>query len=508
MADRVDLDGNYLTGKQLFLRGTVALVVIGLVAAALVVKWTGLLDRSVHAIAELHNIGDGLPSRSDVKFRGVLVGIVENVTPGSGGRPNLVGIRLNSTYAQHIPANITARVVPSNVFAVSSLQLVDNQENVTGTPIHDGAHIAEDTALPTVLFQTTITKLRDILGAAGRGRNDHSVGILAAVGAATNDRRGELLTSAAQLDRLIDQLNGIVATDQEPSTVSALVAAAQGLSRTAPDLVDALHEAVGPMRTLAEQRRQLDSFLSAGAHTAGTTVEALDHQVDRLVQITTDLTPVLGVLAQNARHFVPISRRMTRFSDTFFAEVWDSELDTPRGRVNLSFTPSYTYTRADCPRYGALLGPSCFTAPQVPVRADLPEVLLPQNYQPPPDLAPPAGTIIGDDGNLIAVGPPLVNPNPDLHDPNPPLPPGVSPALPVPGSAAPPPVTPSNDTASPAAPASFGGNVGPVGSTSERDQLGRILGQPATVAGQLLLGPAARGTTVTLTPLGAAKPNP
>lgn len=494
MVDRVDLDGNYLTGRQLFLRGTAAIVVIGLVAAVLVVKWTGLLDRGVYAIAELHNIGDGLPSGSDVKFRGVLVGTVENVTPGSGGQPNLVGVRLNSPYAQAIPESISARVVPSNVFAVSSLQLVENRENTAGPPIHDGARIAEDTALPTVLFQTTITKLRDILGAAGR--NDHSVGILAAVAAATNDRRGELVTSAAQLNRLIDQLNGIVATDQGPSTVSALLAAAQSLSRTAPDLVDALHEAVGPMRTLAEHREQLDSFLSAGAHTAATNVEALNNQTDRLVQITTDLTPVLGVLAQNAHHFVPISQRMTRFSDTFFAEVWDSELDTPRGRVNLSFTPSYTYTRADCPRYGALLGPSCFTAPQIPVRADLPEILLPQNYQPPPDLAPPAGTIIGDDGNLIAVGPPLVNPHPDLRDPNPPLPLGVSPASPVPGSA------------NPAAPASFGGNIGPVGSTSERDQLGRILGQPATVASQLLLGPAARGTTVTLTPPPAPKPNP
>ena len=60
-------------------------------------------------------------------------------------------------------------------------------------------------------------------------------------------------------------------------------------------------------------------------------------------------------------------------------------------RAMLSFTPSYRYTRADCPHYGELKGPSCFTAPLVPVRPDLPEVLLPQNYQPPKDLAPPPG---------------------------------------------------------------------------------------------------------------------
>jgi len=53
-----------------------------------------------------------------------------------------------------------------------------------------------------------------------------------------------------------------------------------------------------------------------------------------------------------------------------------------------------------------------------------------------------------------------------------------------------------------AAPASYGGNVGPVGSQHERDQLGAITGQgrPASVATQLLLGPLARGATVSLKP--------
>lgn len=94
----------------------------------------------------------------------MLVGSVNDVVPAANGRPNYVQINLKPEYATSIPAAVTARVVPSNVFAVSSVQLVDNGP---GASIRAGAHIPEDTRLPTVLFQTTISKLRDLLAAAG-----------------------------------------------------------------------------------------------------------------------------------------------------------------------------------------------------------------------------------------------------------------------------------------------------------------------------------------------------
>lgn len=113
----------------------------------------------------------------------------------------------------------------------------------------------------------------------------------------------------------------------------------------------------------------------------------------------------------------------------------------------------------------------------------------------------------------MATGPPLYNPDPSLADPNPPLPwwPWqIGPAPRVPGTAdpddAPPPPPPSPPPSpappGPVAPAAYGGNVGPVGSQRERDQLGLITGQgrPASVATQLLLGPVARGSAVSLQP--------
>lgn len=520
------------SNRQLFLAGTAMIVVSALVALLLVMKSTGRLESYTRIVADLDNVGDGLPSRSDVRYHGLLVGTVNDVDPADHGEPNFVNIDLTAEYAPAIPNTVTARVVPSNIFAVSGVELVDNGE---APAIRTGDHIKEDTKLPTVLFQTTISKLRDILFATGRGREDKTLGVLAALGAATHDRRPQLLRAGAQLDRIVNQLNSVVATDAgSPSMLSALVAAAGGLQQTAPDLLDALHRAVGPMQTLVEQRAQLDSMLTAGATTLDTTHTALANNVDRMITVGAQLTPVLGALAQNSNHWVPGFQKIKNFSDKF-PQGWNFDMDVFNLRANLSLTPTFSYTRADCPQYSGLKGPSCFTAPLIAVRPDLPEVLLPQNYQPPPDLMPPPGTVRGPNGNLVAVGPPLVYPNgPSLVDPNPPLSEGIgtgilggigppmAPAPPVPGTTnpalKPTPINPNPAPIAPvapwppgflpadpgphalpaeAAPASFGGNVGPVGSAQERNQLSYITGRPATAATQLLLAPLVRGMTVT-----------
>ncbi|OBJ26076.1 mammalian cell entry protein [Mycobacterium sp. 1165196.3] len=512
MPNSLDFDGRGPSDHQLLAMGATVLLIAGLITGALLLKSTGKLNDYVRVVAELTNVGDGLPARSDVKYHGLLVGAVDNVVPAAYGKPNYVQINLKPEYAKDIPGAVTARVVPSNVFAVSSVQLVDGGP---GSSIRSGARIPEDQQLSTVIFQTTISKLRDILAATGRGREDHSVGLLAAVAAATNNRRSALLTAGAQLTRVLDELNSIVATDPGPTTVSALLDATRGLQSTAPELVDVLHDAVKPMQTLAEKREQFRSLVTGSHHTIGVNRQAFDNHTDQLIEMTQNLTPVLGVFALHSDKFVPIFTRLNRLSDKFFEEVWDPELDTGNMRVNLALTPSYTYTRADCPRYGQLLGPSCYTAPTIAVRPDLPEVLLPQNYHPPADLAPPPGTQVGPDGNLVPVGPPLYNPNPSLQDPNPPLPwwpwP-IGPAPRVPGTAdpddaPPPPPGPNPGPPGAVAPSGFGGNVGPVGSQHERDQLGLITGQghSASVATQLLLGPVARGTSVSLKP---AQPQP
>lgn len=473
MGNTFDPNGRGWSDRKLLIGGAVVLAVVSLVTTGLLAKSKGYLDDRVSVTAEMMNVGDGLPERADVKFRGVLVGAVTSVDPGIDGRPNIVHIDLKPTAAQQIPSTVTARVVPSNVFAVSSIQLIDRG---AGVPLHPGAVVAEDAEFPTTLFQSTINRLRDLLSATERSTDDPPVGLLALIADATNGRGDKLLASGARLQRILTEMNQLMAAGPEdPSTMTSLSAMSRALDTATPNLLDSLDTALVPMRTVAEKQSQIRELLSAGLDTAGRASSALDNQMDRLIGITTHLEPVVGVFAQNQDKFLPIATRLTRLTDKGYEEAWNPKRQTFNANIIVSFTPLWNYIRADCPRYGALEGPSCQTAPEVRKKFDIPQVLLPGSYKPPPDLAPPPG---------------LPLPAGDLD--------GTPAAPPGPGQTSPDQPAPADPPGAAAAPASYGGNVGPVGSPTERQQLSAVLGQQPSSAQQILLGPLARGTVVTV----------
>ncbi|MCX4091764.1 MlaD family protein [Nocardia sp. alder85J] len=353
-------DGRPTSDLRLFWRGIIFLVVAGVVAAAMIARSEGVFQRPVRVTADLVDVGDGLPVKSDVKYRGVLVGLVRSVTASTGGGPNQVRIDLFPQFAAGIPGTVTARVVPSNVFAVPSVQLVDNGP---GPALAAGARIPQDHGLETVRLQTSLTALSRIVAAVGRSPADPTLGILATVEQATSGRGADALRAGAQLDRIARGLDAAMAPDGNPSLLVALSDALSGLQSAAPDLLDAVHQAVVPMQTVAADRIQLADLLSGGLTTTTTVAAALQHNTDTLTGITGRMSPVLDVLAQGGRNFTQMAISETRISTTFRTGFWHADTQSATAKVIVELTPHKQYTRADCPRYGNLAGPSCETAP-------------------------------------------------------------------------------------------------------------------------------------------------
>ncbi|MEZ0367249.1 MlaD family protein [Mycobacterium sp. pUA109] len=501
MPNSFDTDPRGPSNRLLIFAGICFIVIMTITNVAAVAKSKGTLDNLVRVDAQLVNIGDGLPARSDVKFRGVLVGSVAQVAPSTHGGPNVVHIDLQPDYASGIPNTVTARVVPTNLFAVSTVQLIDNGPG--SGPLRPGAVVHEDKTRSTLVFQDALAKLRRVLASVGHGPGDHSVGLIAALGEATHGRGQQLTDAGHDFNEILAQLNTVVSPDDVgPSTLSALSSAADELRVASPDLFNALDNAIRPMRTFAEKRQELTDFLSGGLHTTETLGEAFEHQIDRLISISTEFTPALGVLADHADDFPNISTRVQALANNIYDEAYDPDTHLFTAKAVIAFTPTRSYVRADCPRYGALEGPSCQTAPEVPTAPDLMPALASRGFPPTP----------GVTENRPNVTPPRHSmPEDPQGPPAPPAPPWVLPPLPPGSKDLPegyPPAPSPEPTAEPSAftpggqpqAVIIGGNVGPVGSREEKAQLSRIVGGHADTATEFLLGPLARGSTVYVAP--------
>ncbi|WP_280255051.1 MlaD family protein [Nocardia wallacei] len=359
MSIAFESDGKVLPNWQLLLRGLAFLVVLAAVSGLMIARSQGAFRDTVRVTAELVNVGDGLPAKSDVKYQGVLVGQVTEVVPSTDGGPNHVHIDMKPGQLSGIPATVTARVVPSNVFAVPSIQLVYNGR---GAPLAPGARIPEDRSRETVRLQTSLTALSRIAAAAGRSGSDPALGILAVVERATAGHGSEAVRAGAELTRIAQALNDTMAPDGTGSTLDALTRALDGLRSSAPDLLGAVHSAVTPLRAVAERRDQLTTLLTSGLATTGTVATALENNTGTLTGITGKLGPALGTIADGSPNFAQMAISQSQMSYDFI-KLWDTADQNMNAKIILELTPHRQYTRADCPRYGDLEGPSCRTGP-------------------------------------------------------------------------------------------------------------------------------------------------
>ena len=428
--------------RTLAISALVAVALVATILAATVLKARGSLTDSVPVTAELSDVGDGLPKSSDVKYRGVIVGSVRGVTPGLRGKRTVVKIALEPARAKGIPSTVTARVVPSNLFAVSSVQLLDDASGTTTRTLRGGDVITENRDNDTVQFQTALSKIRDIVAASAREPGDTTVGLLAAITTATDRRGTDIVRAGTQLRRITSEINAVM-TPIGPSLLDGLTESVTALRKAAPDLLDALHSSVVPMQTVAAQSHQLQTLLSGGITTAGRIDVAMRNNATILKKITSEAAPIADVVGRGGYSFTGTVVAIAEISDKWFTEFWPEGQQNARGKFRLQITPHRLYTRADCPRYGTMEGDSCKTAPTV---VTAPKYTGKKSHV-------TQGYRAGGDRTG-----------------------GYKPV------------------------ASMGGNVGSVGSPAEQQQLGALVGgNPVTST--LLLGPVTRGADVTVSPV-------
>ncbi|VFA99833.1 MCE family protein [Nocardia cyriacigeorgica] len=367
----LDPSGRGPTARQLTLSGLAVLATMVLLLSLLALRYTGYFEAKVPVTVTLTSTGDGLPARADVKFRGMVVGAVSAVDVVAAGQRQEVFVDLKPAVAETIPDNVTARVIPNNLFGVTAIELVDNgpSEGV----LHAGSTIAEDTSVGTVQLQTTLTVLRDVLD----NIQPEKLGRVLATFSAALDPGARVPGST--IERLDNWITQVRAIDGVGELLGDLGRATTALSQSAPELVGVLAESVTTARTLTERRDELIALLANASGAVDSVNSLFAGNPNAAKELVPGLDELFGSLARDPDAIPYTAANLNATLEKMQSVFSFGPRKQMVWKMDVSFTPFQQYTAEDCPRYGEMTGPRC-GGPSVPT------VAPPQEY--PPQMLP------------------------------------------------------------------------------------------------------------------------
>ncbi|MFE3799511.1 MCE family protein [Nocardia tengchongensis] len=477
----IDPSGRGPTMRQLLIAGVCGLTVMAVILGFLMARYKGYFVEKVNVTANLTTTGDGLPANADVKFRGVLVGAVKDVSVAAKGELQQVHIEMKPEYTSGIPANVTARVVPSNLFAVTSVELVYN--GTDSAHIKEGSQIAEDTSKGTIALQDTLTTVRNILGKLDPVQLGRVLGTLSYA----LDGSGRMPGST--IERVDTWLTGVRgAVPDVGGFLDDFSTSFRALNQSAPELMGVLQDSVKTAQTISDRRTELTALLAGTSNTVDKVNGLFARNPNVGKDVTTGTSALFGALSDNPdaipQAISNLNDSVRKLGSTFH---WGTQ-NQMIWNLGLTFTPYKPYTRDDCPRYGELAAPSCATAPLTSDPGTLPDSLRPRSIDAAaglPITAPPPGFPLIP--GVTVTGVPSTTPG-DAPKP------GNDPLAGTPLQGMFPNLVPAAPASQPATPAT-GKDIALAGD----DAITAVLGRRPTAAEYLLLSPILKDATVHLT---------
>ena len=298
-------------------------------------------------------IGLQLPSRADVKIRGVIVGEVLDATTDGDGATVTLGIYPSDRHL--IPSNVTGSIVPKTLFGEKYVSLVVPQGD-TAQPIRTGAVIAR-TQVSTEVEQV-LSDLYPLLTTVKPAQLNMTLNALATA----LEGRGELIgknleTVDSYLKRLNPQIPKLVDDLRLTSKVSDTYA------QVLPQVGQILRDTVKTTTTLEGREQKLTKLFTDVTAFSNTTRGFLEVNGDNLIQ--------LGEIGQ--RQFEVLSRYSPEFACLSQGIYNAGRLEAQAFRdytlhIVLETLPNQprAYTAADTPVFGENRGPNCLHLPNPP----------------------------------------------------------------------------------------------------------------------------------------------
>lgn len=301
------------------------------------------------------SIGLQLPSRADVKIRGVIVGEVLDATTDGDGATITLGIYPSDL--DLIPADVTGSIVPKTLFGEKYVSLVPASSAGDGVDhIEAGATIAKTVVSTEV--EEVLADLYPLLRTVRPAELNMTLNALATA----LEGRGELLGENLEtLDSYLKRLN-----PQIPQLVDDLrltAAVSDTYAQVLPQVGQILRDTVTTTGTLEAREDKLQALFTDVSAFSDTARNFLDVNGDNLIQLGEIGEQQFRVFAKYAPEFSCLSQGIVNAGKL--------EAEAFRGftlHIVLETLPNQPrpYNAGDRPRFGENRGPNCLHLPNPP----------------------------------------------------------------------------------------------------------------------------------------------
>ncbi|MEW2356462.1 MCE family protein [Spirillospora sp. NPDC029432] len=357
------------------LQGVVFLLVPALLVWLAVAIYQKRFTDATMVTLRTGSVGNEMHRHADVKVRGVVVGEVREISAdGAGARLTLA---LKPESVRHIPANVSAQMLPTTLFGQRFVALLAPAAPAP-SPIREGSVISEDRTANAVELQEVINNTLPLLTAVQPAKLSAT---LTAMSTALEGRGHELGETLVTLDAYLKKFNPELPALNR--NIRELVEFTHHYSEATPDILDALYDFSATSRTVVDQRRNLSDLYSTVTGGAQDLTTFLRQNSGNMIRLADHSRAPLEVLARYSPEFPCVFSMLNDFKPRM-DKALGKGTDRPGIRAEITSVPSkgrYVPGR-DTPRYTAGGGPRCYPLPYDPAGGTAPRAAPPGRVTP------------------------------------------------------------------------------------------------------------------------------
>ncbi len=349
-------------------------------AAVLVfVSFSGALGTYVTIKADLPSTGSAVQLKGPVEYRDVTVGAVSGQGHPINDHTVEVTLRMKPGRLSVVPSNVVATVAPLSIFGNQYVRL-SLPGGPPARPLRAGDTIAALPDAPSSSLQSTLTDLDGVLKAVQPAQLDAALTALATALKGQGSSLGATLDSASSY---LAEMNPLLPTlEHDLQLITPVV---NQLSASTPNILNIFSNLTVTSQTISNNSTQLKSLLVGAGETASEATQLLTVIQQPFVAFLVESQPLIADISQNPNELSQVLKGLDAWSKSWAvaeshgpylslsatlqipnpADVVLSTFGGPGADkpfaigVGLDkFNPA-TYTAADCPRYGTMVGANC-----------------------------------------------------------------------------------------------------------------------------------------------------